>query len=502
MALQGKKNQIFRVIAALQPTEKAYIRKFAFKTEKAGTLSFALFDLMEKALRKEIEPQEADILKAFSKLHPEAEYVKVKARLLEIIGDALVEYDRKSSNASELFDLCLLAESYLKRKLVQDAVQVLLKAEKFAAGLDETELLIRILSHRMAAEAYNEQFNRESLEPSHWEPVFEHIALLQRKTRVRESAQRMHRFQKHIGLPRSEADRNLLAEIAATEGLQYPLEQLDLTSAIDQTLTRCILFFTYNEFNKVIEACAQFLVTEPLPSKSNKTLQTRMIALYDSYMQACLLNEQSEAFEKAYLSFANFESSHTEVLQLKAGVDLYVRAVSAYYFRRFGQFVDLNREFEKQAKNELLPNYRKVSLAYFLALGLFSNAQWQEATKRIHWIYQQNDFSIRYDIDVALRLMKLIILAEQGDWFHLDYSLRNLSESLHNRERKFEIERLLLRFLKKLLSNPSLFKHRPTLLELNSRLREVVEIHPNEAQFIRAFNAIEWVEGKLGNLES
>jgi hypothetical protein len=101
---------------------------------------------------------------------------------------------------------------------------------------------------------------------------------------------------------------------------------------------------------------------------------------------------------------------------------------------------------------------------------------------------------------VALRLIQLLILVEQNDWFHLDYALRNLNDTLHSRERKFEIETILLRFLKKLCNNHQLLSHRPTLSELHHQLQSLANTNPSEAQFIRAFDAISWVEGKLNKL--
>lgn len=494
MALQGKKHQIFRIISALQPTEKAYIRKFAFKTEKAGTLSFALFDVMEKALRKEAEPQEAVIVKAFSKLHPEADYVKVKARLLEIIGDALVDYDKLSSRLASLFDYFQLAESYLKRKLVHDAVQVLRKAEKLAKEQDETELLIRAKVHRLMAEAYVTKFDKEGLKKSAYSSVFEDIALLQRKTLVRDSAQKMHHFQKHIGLPRSEEDLRLLEEISNGPGLQIPADQLDLTGGIDQTLTRCILYFSNNEFDKVIEACSRFLAIGNRPEKGNRILQNRMIALYDSYMQACLMSRNTLEFERAYAEFSEMESQHPEVLRLKAGVDLYARCVSSFYFEKFEAFEQLNTDFEVLCKDELIPNYRKVSMGYFIAHGLFSAEHWQLSAKRIHWIFQQKDFSIRYDIDSALRLMNLLILAEQKDWFHLEYALRSWSEWLDSRERKFEIEQHLLRFLRKISIQTESDVRESLYSELIDSLTAVTQGNAEEAQFLRAFDVLNWAK--------
>jgi hypothetical protein len=494
----NKKQQLFRVLASLQPTEKAYIRKFGFKTQKSDAIIFQLLDLIEKELKKGVEVDEDRIITLFKKLKPDADYIKIKARLLQIVFEGITEYDRQNNELSALFDMFLLAESLQKRKLLHDSIAVLKKAEKLAWELDELEFLIRIKIQILFAYSYTKVFTKDDLSVSLFEDVFADIELLRKKIHVKDSAQKMHHFQKLIGLPRSEEDQKLFDDISNSEGLKVPLKDLDNTTKIDQTLTNCILYFTKSEFQHVIEACKSFTESYQRPQKENKKLQGRLIALYDSQMQACLLSKQFEEFELAYEQFSSLEIQQPEYIRLKAGVDLYVRCIHSIYTRKLDEFRLLNQEFDQLADDELLPNYRKVSVAYFLVLGLFVAQDWALANSRIAWLYQQKDYSVRYDIDIALKVMNLLIQVEREEWFHLEYSIRNFHQYLDSRERKFEIENSLLKFLKKLLQQVTREKFYFLLKELRSDIQSAIEKNPQEIHFLQSFDLLSWIEGKLG----
>jgi len=495
----NKKQQLFRLVALLQPTEKAYIRKFGFKTQKSDAIIFDLLAMIEKELKKGEEVNEDKLIKEFKKTRPEADYVKIKARLLQVIFDGITEYDKQSNELSALFNLFTLAESLRKRKLIHDSISVLRKAEKLAIELEETELLIRIKIQLLFALSFTKNITREDISSSLFHEVFIEIEQLRNKILVKDAAQKLHHFQKLIGLPRSIEDQIIFEQISNSEGLKISLNVLDNTTKIDQTLTFCILYFTQSEFQKVIDACKSFTASFMQPQKENNKLQVRLIALYDSQMQACLLSKQFGEFERAYKDFNSITNQKPENIRLKSGVDIYVRCIYSFYTRKINDFKKLNEEFDLIAHDELLPNYRKVSIAYFLALGLFVAQDWAGANSRISWLYQQKKFSVRYDIDIALRVMNLLIQVEREEWFHLEYSIRNLHQYLKNLDRKFEIENSLLRFLKKMLLQVTREQFYHLLRELKADIQSSIDNNPNEIHFLQSFDLLSWIDSKLEN---
>ena len=144
-----------------------------------------------------------------------------------------------------------------------------------------------------------------------------------------------------------------------------------------------------------------------------------------------------------------------------------------------------------------MPNYRKVSLAYYLILGLFLSDKFDLASSRISWLLQKQDISIRYDIDVAVRVMNLIILLEKDEWFHLEYAIRNFQQLLENRERKFELELLFMKMLKKALKTKSPQQLMLQLLDIRTYIQKCIKKNPIEANFLIGFDLISWIDSKL-----
>jgi len=491
-----KKEQLFRVMERLSPNEKAYFRKFAYKVNQDDSSVFQLFELIEKAQRKGTIDEEK-LSKSFQKINPNADYTKVKSKLLHRLFDALVNYDRNSSSLHDLFELLELAESLFNRKLIQDALLTLRKAEKIALQYQELELLLKIKEQYISMEAYVRVFNREAFGQFLYSDSLAYLNMLQNKMLVRDATQQVHHFQKLIGAPRSQEDLKILTELEASAGLKLEFDVLDDSSKMDQTLSLCILYFSKGDFDSVINICKRFLAVYSHSLNTPKLLSSKLIGIYDSLMQACLMGKKLDDFQVIYRKFEGLKFQHNEHVRLKSGVSLYVNAVAGIYKKDPELYPQLDRQFIEMENDELLPNYRKVSLAYYLILGLFLSDKFDLASSRISWLLQKQDISIRYDIDVAVRVMNLIILLEKDEWFHLEYAIRNFQQLLENRERKFELELLFMKMLKKALKTKSPQQLMLQLLDIRTYIQKCIKKNPIEANFLIGFDLISWIDSKL-----
>jgi hypothetical protein len=496
--MNHKKEQLFRVINHLSPNEKAYFRKFTYKVSKEDSSVFQLFELIEKAQRKG-EIDENKLTKEFQKINPNADYIKVKSNLLHKLFEAIVNYDRNSSTLHELFELLELADSLFKRKLIHDALHTLKKAEKIALQNQELELLLKIKEQYISLEAYVRVFNRNVFEHSFYNDSLNYLKLLQNKMLVREATQQVHHFQKLIGTPRSMEDLEILKSIEASPGLKINFDALDDSSKMDQTLSLCIIYFSKGDFEGVIKICKSFLSKYKQETNTNKLLSTKLLSIYDSLMQACLMNKNLSEFKSIYNQFEKLNFNYNEHIRLKNGISLYVKAVAGTYELNFNSFEQLDQQFSAIENDELIPNYRKVSLAYYLIFGLFLSEKFNLAASRISWLLQKQDINIRYDIDVAVRVMNLIILLEKDEWYHLEYAIRNFKQLLENRERKFELELHFIKMLKKALQTKSAQELKTQLIDIRKDIEKCIEKNPIEANFLTGFDLLSWIESKLQN---
>lgn len=494
--MNNKKEQLFRVVERLSPNEKAYFRKFAYKVSQEDSSVFQLFELIEKTKRKGAVDEEK-LIKAFKKLNNNADYTKIKSKLLQKLFETLVNYDRNTSSLHELFELIELAESLFHRKLIQDALHTLKKAEKIALQNQELELLLKIKEQYISMEAYVRVFNRDVFGQSLYSDSLKYLKMLHNKMLVRDATQQVHHYQKMIGAPRSQEDLQILTGLEASPGLKIDFDSLDDSTKMDQTLSLCILHFSKGDFVSVIEICKRFLSNYKHQANAPKLLSSKLLAIYDSLMQACLMSKKLDVFKIIFPQFETLNFQHDEHVRLKDGISLYVNAIAGIYQKDLDSYLQLDQQFSIMENDEMLPNYRKVSIAYYLILGLFLSENFDLAASRISWLLQKQDINIRYDIDVAVRVMNLIILLEKDEWYHLEYAIRNFQQLLESRERKFELELLFMKVLKKALKTQSPQQLMLQLLDIRADIQQCVKRNPIEANFLIGFDLLSWIESKL-----
>ena len=76
--MSAKKHQLFRIMAAMQPTEKAYFKKFGYKQQAPNRVLLDLFGLVDARLKRQgpEEVDEEELVRAFAKKQPGKPYTK------------------------------------------------------------------------------------------------------------------------------------------------------------------------------------------------------------------------------------------------------------------------------------------------------------------------------------------------------------------------------------------------------------------------------------------
>jgi hypothetical protein len=496
--VSDKKGQLFRIIQSLSPAEKSYFKKFSYKTDRSESAVIALFDVIEKEIRRdESSPPEARIIAKFSKQFPALSYIKVKARLLALVCESLVEYDRHSSESAKLFDNMLLYESLNKRKLFDDALQVLRKAEKQSIALEETAFTIRIKQQLLVAESYVKKYSDDDLGAIGEFFLEAEIEMLRKNVNVSKTAQDLLHFQKIIGLPRKQSDLLLLQKIENSEVFSYNEEALTSASKIDRISALCGIYFSKGDAMKVIEVCDAFTQRFAPEAHMPKYINLKYISVFDSLMQACLMTLQIKRFEEVYHRFENIETFGPNQANSKSATALYVNCMYAILVNKLEMFEELHSVFDKLCEEDYIPNYRKISIVYYLILGSFMIGDYKRSAAKIVWLNSHRHYGVRYDLDIAIRVMELIISLEQKELSLLTYQIRAFYELLMKRERKFEMEALLIKSLKRLLNSADKSAYEKHLIDMFQELKTIAENNPAEKVFIQAFDIISWVESKL-----
>ena len=123
-----KENDIYQLIQAMEPSEKAYFKKFSFKKRSKNSANFLLlFDLLDKQKKYSLEK-----ISSHKKL-PQDFHKNLYANLYILKKEVLAnlrEYNRANNKLSELFDMFLEYDIFKSKKLDDIAKKKIISIEK------------------------------------------------------------------------------------------------------------------------------------------------------------------------------------------------------------------------------------------------------------------------------------------------------------------------------------------------------------------------------------
>ena len=323
------------------------------------------------------------------------------------------------------------------------------------------------------------------------------ITLLINKHKVDVASHKVLHFQKTIGIPRSAADLEWLNEIKSQAIFQFNEQPLLNTSLIDKAVALSGVYFLLSDTKAVIEICEKTIADYKPNPKLSKILTKKYLALFDSFLQACLLSINLPLFEKNYPLFKKIKTHTQDNANLKRSLDLYLKSIYAILSKKTELFKELYPEFNLIIKEDFVHNFRKVSLAYYMVLGAFFNKNYEQSQKYIHWLKNNRHLGIRFDVEIAIWSMESIILLETNELNLLEYQLRNFYDFLMSKERKFEMETALLKLIKKGMNSKNEKDFLPKAEKIWHNMKAIVANNPREKAFLNGFDVICWIESKL-----
>ena len=496
-----KQNQLFRIISTLQAPEKSYIKKFGYKQDNHDSSLESLFNLADKALRSSKEVDESKLIEQFAKKHPELNYTKTKSRLLAHVLDGLRSYDKKRNETEKVFDLLAIAESLRKRDLFFDAWNILQKAEKLAEALELTELVIHIKSKKYYYEIFTQKYQASELRNATLDHLVDDLETLRNRITSDFAAYRILHFQKSIGIPRSEEDIQLLKEIKALPAFQDDFESQLGGARLNLAVAMCGIYFSLGDIPSVIKVAQKLLHNYAVSDQLRKLNSAKYLSLFDSFLQAALLSLNVSLFEEYYPQFQHSPTFGQDDKNLKHGIDLYLRSIYAIVAKKLEGVPQLIEEFNLVREKAYIPNYRKVSLGYYMSFAPFLRADYSQAMAQIQWMKNNHHLGMRYDIEVGILGMECMILLERKDFDLLAYRLRAFDEFVRKKGRKFKLEAAMIRFIRAALSSQNQSAFQEICKDSHAEMTAIIQDNPQETAFLQAFDVMSWLESRSMDLD-
>lgn len=494
--MKGKNNQLFRIILSLSPTEKAYFKKYGYKTDTKNKDEFILFDIADNELKQD-NFSENTVEKKFAKKLPKKNYNLIKSRLLQNLLESLTFYDKKNSGIRRIYEYINMSDSLQQRELFDDTLYLIEKAEKLAIELEQPELLLLLFRKKMVLYPYISKYkSKEKLN----EILGEYKQLLDtvnEQVQVISYVQEIVFFQKNIGVPRNEEDIAFFNRLKNHTFFNEKFSPQYSANKLNLAVAKSSIVQVEGKADKALQFCLNALNSYNPSKEIAIELENRLVGLYDTLLQSALLSFNLKEFELKFEEFSKLKLYNKQVENLYSIIQLYVKSMYAIIGNKLNLFISIVSEFDKHIDLAFVPNFRKVSLAYYTVLGPFFKEDYDTAYKQIQWLKNNRNLGIRYDIEIGLYAMEAIILFENEEFDLLSYQMRSFYEYLKNRNRKLKMEIATMNMLNNLMKIKNKHEFYEILKESWEEMKGIVKNNPNEALFLNSFDSISWLQSKL-----
>lgn len=169
-----------------------------------------------------------------------------------------------------------------------------------------------------------------------------------------------------------------------------------------------------------------------------------------------------------------------------------------------GKFQEAKALIEKDEvnlydKSNLLIVTRKAQLFLYTALVYIGTKEYVKARKTLSQILMSEKSVFTLLLYKTIRLVNLMVLYELNEFDYIAFEARSIKREIQNKERTYQIELLILKFVDKSLDNIT----KKERSDLWNKFEPVLnEFHNNkfELQLLRVFDFTAWIESKIKNI--
>lgn len=147
--------------------------------------------------------------------------------------------------------------------------------------------------------------------------------------------------------------------------------------------------------------------------------------------------------------------------------------------------------------SEKIPATDLVLFKFNMAIVYFVGNNYSKAIKMLNEIINDNDSSLRDDIQSFARIIRLIAFWEKGEEELLPYATLSTYRFLYKRKKLFKFESIVLQFIKEKVPHINTSgKQKAAFIELKEKLEQQLQ-DPLEKKALDYFDFITWIESKI-----
>lgn len=494
-------DELFKLIKSLSQTEKRYFKVFASRHVIAdGNNYVKLFD----AIAAQKKYNEQHIKNQFKEQIFIKRYAAVKNYLHQLIIKSMRTYHSSFSIDMELKEMLIDINFLYQKGLYKQCKKIHAKAEKLSI---ETDNKIR---HLELLEWKTKLFHVSSVETevaNFYKNIFlEETKLLdsiKRSLKIKNELQDVFSLIRKKGFARSKEDLSLMYEIIKkynkldyedltfsdkyyinyintvyytsagnhAKSLNFTQRNIQLIEAISPKLRE-------EEVEKYIVTLNNLVVNHLNLQQFNETTpyisKIRSLATHNIRENILLWTTSYKLVLGVSIKIGNFEEAERIVFEILSGIN---------------EFADK------------IPLIEIVTFKYNVATVYFINKKYSKSLEVLNEIINENNPSLRDDIQGFARILRLIVLWEKGEQEMLPYAAVSTYRFLYKRKRLYKFENIVLNFIKqKLPEINTSTKRLETFKELKVKLEALFK-DSFERKVLDYFDFISWIESKITKKE-
>jgi hypothetical protein len=496
-------DELHRLIRSLSQSEKRFFKIYASRhVIGEGNNYVLLFD----AIAKQRSYNEKALKEKFAGIPFMKRFAAVKNYLHQLIIRSMRNFHSASTIDIELKEMLIDIDFLYQKGLYKQCEKLHRKAEKLAVETDKKTRLLEILEWK----ARLLQVRNKDSEPERF-----HQSVFSEESRILDSIRLSLQLKSEVldafslirkkGFARSEKDLELMKDLLKKYGkLDYSKLTFNDKYYLNYIHT---VYHTSSGDNKksVMFTKRNIELLESIPFKLREEEFEKYLVTLNNMVVNCIhlqrINETGPYIRKIR-SLATHNIRENILLwatSYKLVLGVSIRSADFEQAERIANEVisGINFYFDK------IPATDIVTFKYNIAIVYFANGKYSKAIKALNEIINDNDneYSLRDDIQSFARIIRLIVFWEKGEHEMLPYAALSAYRFLYKRKRLYKFENIVLQFIRKQLPLiDSGAKQASAFRELKKELELLVK-DPLEKKALEYFDFITWIESKLDKKE-
>lgn len=496
-------DELHKLIKSLSQSEKRFFKIYASRHVIAdGNNYVLLFD----AIAHQKKYNEEALKSKFQNVAFSKRFAAVKNYLHQLVIKSMRNFHASATIDVELKEMLIDIDFLYQKGLYKQCEKLHRKAEKLAIETDKKTRLLEILEWKAKLMQIG------NTEP---EPDKIHKKVFEEESRILDSIKQTLQLKSEVldifsiirkkGFARSEKDLELMkALINKYKRLNY--NKLTFNDKYYLNYINTVYYSSLGNNQKSIEFTKSNIeLLESIPAKlQEEEFEKYIVTLNNLVVNYIHLKKIPETgpFIRKIRSLATHNIRENILLwatSYKLILGVCVRSADYEQAERIANEIRSGIDFY----HDKIPPADIVSFKYNIAIVYFVNNKHSKAIKALNEIINENDnnYSLRDDIQSFARIMRLIIFWEKGEQEMLPYAAVSAYRFLYKRKRLYKFENIVLQFIREKLPYITTgSKQIAAFKELQTKLETIFK-DPLEKKVLDYFDFITWIESKVNKKE-